>query len=138
MDSSSIISVCVPPGYDSVALMALSPSTLPNLTSCITKQGLYPAAHGGFADIWLCTLNNKSYEPPVAQNVGGCRVYSFLSIPKLPTQVAVKVLRSFGSPGVESEKKYQKVRNNACLARPPVTVPRTEFIRDCGGNWQFG
>lgn len=49
--------------------MELSLSTIPDLTAYVTKQGAYPAAHGGFADIWMCTLNNEAY-PSIAQNVG--------------------------------------------------------------------
>ncbi|KAF4566227.1 hypothetical protein EYR36_011642 [Pleurotus pulmonarius] len=103
--------------YDSSASMALSPSTLPNLTNCVTKQGSYPAAHGGFADIWLCTLNDKSYEPST-QNV------------------AVKVLRSFCSAGVESEKKYQKrLRRELAvwlMLKHPQVLPLYGIVSDFG------
>ncbi|KAF7432565.1 hypothetical protein PC9H_004506 [Pleurotus ostreatus] len=78
--------------------MELSLSTIPDLTAYVTKQGAYPAAHGGFADIWMCTLNNEAY-PSIAQNV------------------AVKVLRSLGS-GFNNEGKPKKVRKDTvCFTR---------------------
>ncbi|KDQ23239.1 hypothetical protein PLEOSDRAFT_162732 [Pleurotus ostreatus PC15] len=118
--------------------MSLLLSFLPNLTdltSCITKQDLYPTAHGGFADVWLCTLRNKSYEP-ITQNVGGWFAHHSLCHPSDLTQVAVKVRRSFGSPGADGEKKYQKrLRRELAvwlMLKHPQVLPLYGVVSDFG------
>ncbi|KAF4601479.1 hypothetical protein EYR38_006132 [Pleurotus pulmonarius] len=63
-------------------------SAIPDLTPYVTKHGVYPAAHGGFADIWMCTLSNDAY-------------------PSITQHVAVKVLRSLAG-GFSDEDKHEK------------------------------
>lgn len=63
----------------------ISMALLPNLTSTITKEDRFPAAHGGFADIWRGTLQQSSNERLL---------------------VAVKVIRGTGNGGQRSHFQF--------------------------------
>ncbi|KAJ8698950.1 hypothetical protein PTI98_005600 [Pleurotus ostreatus] len=96
--------------------MELSLSTIPDLTAYVTKQGAYPAAHGGFADIWMCTLNNEAY-PSIAQNV------------------AVKVLRSLGSGFNNEGKPKKRLRRELAVwleLQHPQVLPLYGIVLDFG------
>ncbi|KAF4601497.1 hypothetical protein EYR38_006151 [Pleurotus pulmonarius] len=107
--------------------MALSPTVIPDLTAFVTKQGVYPAAHGGFADIWLCTLNDE------ASNA---------------QKIAVKVLRSLGN-GFNDESKHEKCNilingeGDACLSDFGLSTIISDiqgvssFTSSIGGNVRF-
>ena len=73
-----------------------------DLTDRIVKMDAYPAAYGGFNDVWSCQLRYKQ-KPP--KRVGPPGMGSFqrtILIIALP-QVAVKAIR----PAIASKEEYQ-------------------------------
>ncbi|KAL4266219.1 hypothetical protein AB1N83_003653 [Pleurotus pulmonarius] len=93
--------------------MAQNTPFIPDLTGNVTKQDVYPAAHGGFADIWMCTL----VASPSPSNI----------------KVAVKVLRSLGS---DDMSKYEKRLRRELMVwlrlKHPQVLPLYGVVSDFG------
>ncbi|KAG9218542.1 hypothetical protein CCMSSC00406_0001344 [Pleurotus cornucopiae] len=96
--------------------MSLLLSTIPDLTPYVTKKGAYPAAHGGFADIWMCTLSNEAY-------------------PSITQHVAVKVLRSLGGAFNDEDKHEKRLRRELAVwlkLKHPQVLPLYGIVSDFG------
>lgn len=104
---------------------------LVDLTGKIAREGKYPCAHGGFADVWKGTWHRESGDNkvilPSIQGVCACI--------DTRRQVAIKVLRS-RTDDPETEAKMHKVMNEflVIFADNPHLGSFSDFV----GNYTSG